>query len=146
MLSSPIQSKDAHSGPARPEEVSRPWPFGQGRTGRRSGAPPCWAATDWGSAPSPHRRKTHDSHAALHAGHNTHRHLCVDQQGRAVPRHPCRVETAAASGRLRADRSPSEGLLMITIESVTKTYGSTTVVDHVSFRARPGRVTGFLGP
>ncbi len=35
---------------------------------------------------------------------------------------------------------------MITIESVTKTYGSFTAVDHVSFRARPGRVTGFLGP
>ena len=35
---------------------------------------------------------------------------------------------------------------MITIESLTKTYGSSTAVDHVSFRARPGRVTGFLGP
>ncbi len=35
---------------------------------------------------------------------------------------------------------------MITIQSVTKTYGSSTAVDHVSFRARPGRVTGFLGP
>ncbi|PZS30929.1 MAG: ABC transporter [Pseudonocardiales bacterium] len=35
---------------------------------------------------------------------------------------------------------------MITIESVTKTYGSSTAVDHISFRARPGRVTGFLGP
>ncbi len=35
---------------------------------------------------------------------------------------------------------------MITIESVTKTYGSFTAVDHVSFRARPGCVTGFLGP
>ena len=35
---------------------------------------------------------------------------------------------------------------MITIESVTKTYGSFTAVDHVSFQARPGRVTGFLGP
>jgi ABC-2 type transport system ATP-binding protein len=35
---------------------------------------------------------------------------------------------------------------MITIESLTKTYGSSTAVDHVSFQARPGRVTGFLGP
>jgi ABC-2 type transport system ATP-binding protein len=35
---------------------------------------------------------------------------------------------------------------MITIESLTKTYGSFTAVDHVSFQARPGRVTGFLGP
>ncbi len=35
---------------------------------------------------------------------------------------------------------------MITIESLTKTYGRNTVVDSVSFVARPGRVTGFLGP
>ena len=35
---------------------------------------------------------------------------------------------------------------MITIESVTRTYGDFTAVDDVSFTARPGRVTGFLGP
>ncbi|MDX6367467.1 MAG: type transport system ATP-binding protein [Nocardioidaceae bacterium] len=35
---------------------------------------------------------------------------------------------------------------MITIESLSKTYGSSTAVDHVTFQARPGRVTGFLGP
>ena len=35
---------------------------------------------------------------------------------------------------------------MITIESVTKAYGALTVVNDVSFTARPGRVTGFLGP
>jgi ABC-2 type transport system ATP-binding protein len=35
---------------------------------------------------------------------------------------------------------------MITIDSLTKTYGSSTAVDHVTFQARPGRVTGFLGP
>lgn len=35
---------------------------------------------------------------------------------------------------------------MITIESVTKTYGDFTAVDDVSFTAQPGRVTGFLGP
>ncbi|WP_010525615.1 ABC transporter ATP-binding protein [Nesterenkonia sp. F] len=35
---------------------------------------------------------------------------------------------------------------MITAESLTKTYGSTTAVDDVSFTAEPGRVTGFLGP
>ncbi len=35
---------------------------------------------------------------------------------------------------------------MITFESVTKAYGEFTAVDHVSFTARPGRVTGFLGP
>ncbi len=38
-------------------------------------------------------------------------------------------------------------LLMITIESVTKTYGrAQTAVDDVSFTAATGRVTGFLGP
>jgi ABC-2 type transport system ATP-binding protein len=35
---------------------------------------------------------------------------------------------------------------MITIDALTKKYGRTTVVDGVSFTARPGRVTGFLGP
>ena len=35
---------------------------------------------------------------------------------------------------------------MITIDSLTKKYGRTTVVDDVSFVARQGRVTGFLGP
>ena len=35
---------------------------------------------------------------------------------------------------------------MITIDSLTKKYARTTVVDDVSFVARSGRVTGFLGP
>ena len=35
---------------------------------------------------------------------------------------------------------------MITIDSLTKKYGGTTVVHDISFTARPGRVTGFLGP
>ena len=35
---------------------------------------------------------------------------------------------------------------MITLDSVTRTYGEFTAVDHVSFTAHPGRVTGFLGP
>ncbi|MEV5002576.1 ABC transporter ATP-binding protein [Nocardioides sp. LML1-1-1.1] len=35
---------------------------------------------------------------------------------------------------------------MITVESLSKSYGSFTAVDNVSFTAAPGRVTGFLGP
>ena len=35
---------------------------------------------------------------------------------------------------------------MITLESITRTYGGFTAVDDVTFTARPGRVTGFLGP
>jgi ABC-2 type transport system ATP-binding protein len=35
---------------------------------------------------------------------------------------------------------------MIEARDLTKTYGPTTAVDHVSFRVEPGRVTGFLGP
>ncbi len=35
---------------------------------------------------------------------------------------------------------------MITVESLTKQYGPFTAVDHVSFTAAAGRVTGFLGP
>ena len=35
---------------------------------------------------------------------------------------------------------------MITVEDLSKAYGRTVAVDHLSFVARPGRVTGFLGP
>ena len=35
---------------------------------------------------------------------------------------------------------------MIKVESLSKKYGGRTVVDDVTFTARPGRVTGFLGP
>jgi ABC-2 type transport system ATP-binding protein len=35
---------------------------------------------------------------------------------------------------------------MIILNSLTKKYGGFTAVDHVTFRAEPGRVTGFLGP
>ncbi|MCW2814389.1 MAG: transporter related protein [Nocardioides sp.] len=35
---------------------------------------------------------------------------------------------------------------MIEVNSLTRTYGSFTAVDDVSFTARSGRVTGFLGP
>ncbi|GIJ35218.1 ABC-2 type transport system ATP-binding protein [Micromonospora sediminimaris] len=35
---------------------------------------------------------------------------------------------------------------MIQIREVTKRYGTKTVVDRLSFTAKPGQVTGFLGP
>ncbi len=35
---------------------------------------------------------------------------------------------------------------MITLDGLSKRYGRNTVVEQVSFEARPGRVTGFLGP
>ncbi|BCY09711.1 ABC transporter ATP-binding protein [Actinoplanes sp. L3-i22] len=35
---------------------------------------------------------------------------------------------------------------MIEVREVTKRYGDKTVVDRLSFTARPGQVTGFLGP
>jgi ABC-2 type transport system ATP-binding protein len=35
---------------------------------------------------------------------------------------------------------------VIEVAGLTKRYGSTTAVDALSFRAEPGRVTGFLGP
>ncbi|MFZ2016853.1 MAG: ATP-binding cassette domain-containing protein [Nocardioides sp.] len=35
---------------------------------------------------------------------------------------------------------------MIHIDHLTKSYGRFTAVDQVTFRAEPGRVTGFLGP
>ena len=35
---------------------------------------------------------------------------------------------------------------MIELTDVTKRYGTTVAVDHLSFDVRPGEVTGFLGP
>ncbi|HEY5248466.1 MAG TPA: ABC transporter ATP-binding protein, partial [Dermatophilaceae bacterium] len=35
---------------------------------------------------------------------------------------------------------------MIETHELTKKYGDTVAVDHLTFRALPGRVTGFLGP
>src|ERR671933_1535263 len=35
---------------------------------------------------------------------------------------------------------------MIELRDVTKRYGATTAVDHLTFEVRPGEVTGFLGP
>jgi ABC-2 type transport system ATP-binding protein len=35
---------------------------------------------------------------------------------------------------------------MITAHSLTKRYGATTAVDHLTFEVPPGQVTGFLGP
>jgi ABC-2 type transport system ATP-binding protein len=35
---------------------------------------------------------------------------------------------------------------MIEVNELTRNYGALAAVDHVSFTARPGRVTGFLGP
>jgi ABC-2 type transport system ATP-binding protein len=44
------------------------------------------------------------------------------------------------------DGLPRHSPGMILIDSLTKTYGGFTAVDHVTFRAGAGRVTGFLGP
>ncbi|MEV1066645.1 ATP-binding cassette domain-containing protein, partial [Streptomyces sp. NPDC050263] len=35
---------------------------------------------------------------------------------------------------------------MIEVQDLTKRYGTALAVDRLSFRAEPGRVTGFLGP
>src|SRR6478735_8873011 len=34
----------------------------------------------------------------------------------------------------------------IDVHELTKDYGTTRAVDHLTFSVRPGRVTGFLGP
>jgi ABC-2 type transport system ATP-binding protein len=35
---------------------------------------------------------------------------------------------------------------MITVDALTKTYGSRRAVDNLTFEIKPGRVTGFVGP
>lgn len=49
------------------------------------------------------------------------------------------------AAELASSRAPVAGLTLA-VEHLTKRYGGTTVVDDLSFVARPGRVTGFLGP
>jgi ABC-2 type transport system ATP-binding protein len=56
------------------------------------------------------------------------------------------VSAVLALGRLRAGSGLRQAGRMITVDRLTKTYGSYKAVDDVSFVARPGRVTGFLGP
>ncbi|MDH3500404.1 MAG: ATP-binding cassette domain-containing protein [Acidimicrobiia bacterium] len=36
--------------------------------------------------------------------------------------------------------------LKLEVDSLTKSYGDTTVVDGLTFTVQPGRITGFLGP
>jgi ABC-2 type transport system ATP-binding protein len=38
------------------------------------------------------------------------------------------------------------GPASIEVRGLTKRYGTTLAVDHLSFEVQPGRVTGFLGP
>ena len=37
-------------------------------------------------------------------------------------------------------------MLEITVDALTKDFGSIRAVDNVSFEVRPGRVVGFIGP
>ncbi len=47
---------------------------------------------------------------------------------------------------MRQLSAADDALRMITVEELSKRYGTYTAVDGVSFRAEPGSVTGFLGP
>lgn len=55
------------------------------------------------------------------------------------------LETVAQSGRA-AEWAEEELVYALEVEHVTKRYGGTVVVEDLSFRVDPGRVTGFLGP
>src|SRR6185436_1202850 len=58
-----------------------------------------------------------------------------------------RPRSATALRHQHTDRSNTgRSDPMITLDSVTRRYGEFVAVDHVSFTAHPGRVTGFLGP
>ena len=36
--------------------------------------------------------------------------------------------------------------MLVQVQGLTKTYGTQTAVDHISFEAKPGEILGFLGP
>jgi len=48
--------------------------------------------------------------------------------------------------RVEAVLSPPQTADMISVESITKSYGDLTAVNDVSFECAAGEVTGFLGP
>ena len=59
------------------------------------------------------------------------------------------AEPARVSRRTRSHSfagAVAYGAPVIEVENITKRFGPTTAVDGLSFRAEPGRVTGFLGP
>ena len=56
------------------------------------------------------------------------------------------VRSAPTEHAGHAGDDPSGPGLTLEVAHLTKRYGNDTVVDDLSFAARPGRVTGFLGP
>src|SRR5271169_4666981 len=46
----------------------------------------------------------------------------------------------------RCPLAGDQGQRVIEAKGLTKRYGDTVAVDHLSFEVRPGQVTGFLGP
>ena len=58
---------------------------------------------------------------------------------------PTPPSTSPARTSPASDR-PISGSYSLQVAHVTKSYGSHTVVDDLSFTVPPGRVTGFLGP
>src|SRR4051794_27195002 len=62
------------------------------------------------------------------------------------PRRATRLTAWQSRCRQRPRRTTHEAARMITTNELTKAYGGHLTVDRVSLQARPGRVTGFLGP
>lgn len=62
-----------------------------------------------------------------------------------VPEYHRRIGRADRGTTIMSGPGPSV-LTMIQVREVTKRYGAKTVVDRLSFTAKPGQVTGFLGP
>ena len=60
---------------------------------------------------------------------------------------PATVEVEALTKRESNQNTEPEGsTAVIDVDDVSKRYGRTLAVDHLSFTVQPGRVTGFLGP
>ncbi len=59
---------------------------------------------------------------------------------------PATLTADGAPDRQSPSRRRTRPSHRLHIDHVTKRYGSTTVVDDLSFTVEPGRVTGFLGP
>jgi ABC-2 type transport system ATP-binding protein len=85
------------------------------------------------------------------------RHECIEAAGgslrgttgclRVGPGVSPIVEVATAQHREKRRRHPeTKAGPVIEVRDLSKHFGSTVAVDHLSFSVRPGMVTGFLGP
>lgn len=70
----------------------------------------------------------------------TGRHIDTGDESAATKTTPAQADASASTVK------PLRARHMLRVDGLSKTFGTVRAVTDVSFTARPGRVTGFLGP